>query len=156
MWCNDSSCRARSMNELKFPSCMWNWLIAVFCLLLAGGVFRWQARRHQQWREEIERHYREEASRRQSEVIAQFQIRQQALFNGMIEGVLLLDGQGRVVMINESLRKVFDPVSDVGGQTIMEAFRWHELAALAVRLQKEKNISEAELEIHRVKRRSWQ
>ena len=38
----------------------------------------------------------------------------------------------------------------------MEAFRWHELAALAARLPEEKNISEAELEIHRVTRRSLQ
>ena len=59
-------------------------------------------------------------------------------------------------MINESLRKFFGLTADIHGQTIMEAFRWHELAALAARLQKEKNISEVELEIHRVTRRCWQ
>ena len=58
----------------------------------------------------------------------------------MIEGVLLLDQHGRVRMINESLRKFFGVAADVRGQTIMEAFRWHELAALAARLQQEKNI----------------
>src|SRR5208282_6617554 len=46
--------------------------------------------------------------------------------------------------------------TDIGGQTIMEAFRWHELAALAQRLQKEKNVSGAELEIFRLRRRCWQ
>jgi two-component system phosphate regulon sensor histidine kinase PhoR len=38
----------------------------------------------------------------------------------------------------------------------MEAFRWHELAALAARLQGDKKISDAELEIHRARRRFWQ
>jgi two-component system phosphate regulon sensor histidine kinase PhoR len=59
-------------------------------------------------------------------------------------------------MINESLRKYFDVTTDIRGLTIMEAFRWHEMAALAARLQREKKISDAELEIHRARRRFWQ
>src|ERR1019366_1349578 len=69
---------------------------------------------------------------------------------------LLLDRNGRVRMMNESLRKFFDLTADVRGQTIMEAFRWHELAALAVKLQREKNIFDAELELQRARRRCWQ
>ena len=90
------------------------------------------------------------------EIHRQFHSRQQALFNSMSEGILLLDRNGRVIMINESLRKFFDVAGDVRGQTIMEAFRWHELAALAARLQREKNIFDTELEIQRVRRRFWQ
>ena len=38
----------------------------------------------------------------------------------------------------------------------MEAFRWHELAALSERLPREKTISGVELELQRGGRRSWQ
>lgn len=137
-----------------------------FWLIIAGGLgvavavcaalLRRQAERHRQWRAEIEQRHAGETRRQQQESLNQFQVRQQALFNGMIEGVLLLDEQGRVQMINESLRKFFDLSTDIRGQTIMEAFRWHELAALAARLPVEKNITEADLEIHRATRRSLQ
>jgi len=135
---------------------MWTWLIIVAGVTAGLALWQWQARRQRQWRANLQREYDERTRRQQEELQAQFQIRQQALFNGMIEGVLLLDEQGRVQMINESLRKFFGLTADIHGQTIMEAFRWHELAALAARLPKEENITEAELEIHRLTRRSWQ
>jgi two-component system phosphate regulon sensor histidine kinase PhoR len=135
---------------------MRSWLIIAACLALVLALWWWQARRRRQWRASLERQYHEQARREQQHLHAQFQVRQQALFNGMIEGVLLLDEQGRVQMINESLRKFFGIATDIRGQTIMEAFRWHELAALAARLPAEKNITGAELEIHRVTRRSLQ
>ncbi len=95
-------------------------------------------------------------TRQREEIGGQFQARQQALFDSMIEGILLLDRSGRIQMFNESLRKYFDISTDIRGLTIIEAFRWHELAALATRLQREKKISDAELEIHRARRRFWQ
>jgi two-component system phosphate regulon sensor histidine kinase PhoR len=73
----------------------------------------------------------------------------------MIEGVLLLDADGRVQFLNDSLRKGFGLADDIRGQTIMEIFRWHELAALSERLPKEKVISGVELDIQRGVRRSW-
>jgi len=135
------------------------WIVAAvlaLALLAAAGMLRFQALRHRSEREELERHQAGQTRRQQQEFLDQFQARQQALFNGMVEGVLLLDPHGRVQMVNESLRKFFDLTGDIRGQTIMEAFRWHELAALATRLAVEKNITEAELEIHRVTRRSLQ
>ncbi len=62
---------------------------------------------------------------------------QQALFNSMIEGVLLLDHDGRVQMFNQSLERLFGLGQDIRGKTIMEAFRLHELSTLVNRLQKE-------------------
>jgi two-component system phosphate regulon sensor histidine kinase PhoR len=132
------------------------WLIFSVCLTVTLVLLRWQAGRHRQARAVLQHQHREQLHRKQEQLQAQFQVRQQALFNGMIEGVLLLDKQGRVQMINESLRKFFDITADIRGQTIMEAFRWHELAALAARLPAEKNISEAELELHRATLRSLQ
>jgi two-component system, OmpR family, phosphate regulon sensor histidine kinase PhoR len=131
---------------------LWLGLIFAACVMLLL-TFLW---RQAHWQANVARQYTEDARREQQAVYAQFEVRQQALFNGMIEGVLLLDQQGRVQMVNESLRKSFDVAKDIRGQTIMEAFHWPELAKLAARLQSEKNISDAELEIHRPFRRFLQ
>ena len=122
----------------------------------AGALLRGQSLRHQRERARAEQDHHRALELLREQMNGQFQSRQQALFNSMSEGILLLDRHGRVKMMNESLRKFFDVTTDVLGQTIMEAFRWHELAALAVKLQREKNIFEAELGIQRVRRRCWQ
>ncbi len=134
---------------------MW-WSLSCLVLLAAGAVVRWQALRHRRTLAGAQQEHQRALLEQQEEIHRQFHSRQQALFNSMSEGILLLDRNGRVSMINESLRKFFDVTGDVRGQTIMEAFRWHELAALAARLQREKNIFDTELEIQRVRRRFWQ
>jgi two-component system phosphate regulon sensor histidine kinase PhoR len=134
---------------------MWPYVV-FFSSVLAAALLRWQALRHRGERVRAGQEHRLELERQREENRLQYESRQQSLFNSMSEGVLLLDHQGRVRMINESLRRFFDVTTDVRGQTIMEAFRWHELAGLAVRLQREGNIVDAELEIQRVRRRCWQ
>jgi two-component system phosphate regulon sensor histidine kinase PhoR len=132
----------------------------VLILAACAGVLcleHWRlGRRH---REELARTRRElaEAAREQErQVEAQSKARQETLFNSMIEGVLLLDTDGRVEWVNQSLREGCGLAENIKGQTIMEAFRWHELAALSERLPKEKTISGVELELQRGGRRSWQ
>jgi two-component system, OmpR family, phosphate regulon sensor histidine kinase PhoR len=135
---------------------MWWYLSWLGMALAAGAVLRWQSLRHRQERARAEQEHHDALTQRQEEIQRQFQSRQQALFNSMREGILWLDRHGRVRMMNESLRTFFDVTADVRGQTIMEAFRWHELALLSAKLQREKNIFDAELEIQRVSRRCWQ
>ncbi|HWD21254.1 MAG TPA: ATP-binding protein [Verrucomicrobiae bacterium] len=130
---------------------MWPVLFAAGCVGLIILLFRRYERRLAEMRGQVDRAFAEVAEK-QRELHRQFQSQQQALFNSMIEGMLLLDDHGRVQLVNESLRKLLETASDLRGQTIMEAFRWHELAALSARLKQEKNVSE-ELEIHRVARR---
>jgi two-component system, OmpR family, phosphate regulon sensor histidine kinase PhoR len=135
---------------------MW-WLPSWLGLAVAAAaLLRFQVLRHRRKIALADLEHRRALQEQQEEFHRQFQARQQALFNSMSEGVLLLDRQGRVRMINDSLRKFFDVTADVRGQTILEAFRWHELAALAAKLQREKNIVDAELEIQRARRRCWQ
>jgi two-component system phosphate regulon sensor histidine kinase PhoR len=135
---------------------MWWWIVLVVAAALAAALLRWQSMRHRKERIESGRAAAEALAGQREELGGQFQARQQALFNSMIEGILLLDRSGRIQMINESLRKYFDVSTDIHGLTIMEAFRWHELAALAARLQRDRKISGAELEIHRARHRFWQ
>jgi two-component system phosphate regulon sensor histidine kinase PhoR len=48
----------------------------------------------------------------------------------MVEGVLLLDRDGRVVLANQALKKMMGVSSDPVGKTVMESLRWHELPEL--------------------------
>jgi two-component system, OmpR family, phosphate regulon sensor histidine kinase PhoR len=135
---------------------MWWWIVLVVAAAVLAILARWRSLRHQDQLDECRRASGEALARQRQEIGAQFQDRQQALFNSMIEGILLLDRSGRIQMYNDSLRKYFDITTDIRGLTIMEAFRWHELAALAARLLQDRKISDAELEIHRARRRFWQ
>ncbi len=135
---------------------MWSYLSWVGLALAAGALWRWQAVRHRRELDRLTQEHERALAGQRDGIFRQFQSRQQALFDSMSEGVLWLDSQARVRMMNESLRTFFDVTADVTGQTIMEAFRWHELAALTVRLQEEKSIFDAELEIQRARRRCWQ
>jgi two-component system phosphate regulon sensor histidine kinase PhoR len=135
---------------------MWWFLSCLGLVVAAGAILRWQAARHRREQARAAQEHEQALTEQREEIHRQFQSRQQALFNSMSEGILWLDRHGRVRMMNESLRTFFDVTADVRGQTIMEAFRWHELAALAARLQQEKNIFDAELEIQRMRRRCWQ
>lgn len=73
---------------------------------------------------------------------------QTALFNSMVEGFLLLDASGRVVTHNRSLVEMFDITGDIRGQSMMEAFRMHELLAVAERVRKESQVTGIELNLH--------
>ncbi len=78
---------------------------------------------------------------------AQTEAEQHALFNSMAEGLLVLDREGHVQLVNRSLEEFFGLKSDVRGQTIMEAFRLQELAAVAKRLPAERIVQGQELQL---------
>ena len=104
----------------------------------------------------LQRQLFDEIKARQYQEHAQSQAQQQALFNSMIEGVLLLDQDGRVQMVNQSLELLFGLDKDIRGQTIMEAFRLHELSALVSRLLKEGTVLGSELELPGLESRCFQ
>jgi two-component system phosphate regulon sensor histidine kinase PhoR len=133
----------------------WPLLILAACAALLWFQHRWLRRRHRAEMDRAARQFAQTAGQREQSVRIESQGRLQTLFNSMIEGVLLLDADGRVQFLNDSLRKGFGLADDIRGQTIMEIFRWHELAALSERLPKEKVISGVELDIQRGVRRSW-
>jgi two-component system phosphate regulon sensor histidine kinase PhoR len=131
-------------------------LIVAACAALLGFQHWWLGRRHREEMARTRRDIAEAAREQERQVEAQSQAREQTLFNSMLEGVLLLDTDGRVQWVNDSLRKGCGLADNIRGQTIMEAFRWHELAALSERLPKEKTISGVELDLQRGVRRTWQ
>src|ERR1043166_3754427 len=66
----------------------------------------------------------------QRESTVQLRSQQEALFNSMVEGLLLLDQSGRIQMANHAFATLFELQIDIRGKTILEALRLHELAEL--------------------------
>jgi len=120
-------------------------------LALAGVVALhwWWRRRYARLRQEWieERQSLAVSRKRHDQEAIQKQAEQQALFNSMSEGVLILDPTGHVQLVNRSLQEFFGLRADVRGQTIMEAFRLQELAEVARRLTQERTVQAQELEL---------
>ena len=79
--------------------------------------------------------------------LSQFRAQQEALFNSMVEGVLVLDQRGRILLINRSLQQFFSLRADVRGRTMLEAFRLAELAELFRRVRRERMVQNFPLEL---------
>lgn len=131
------------------PSAKSIWPILVF---LAGVLiiliqFWWEERRRKTLQAEASRKFTEASLLQQRELHAQFQAQQQALFNSMIEGVLLVDQEHRVLMVNESLRHLFTFPAEIRGKPMAQVFRLPLLDGISERLNIEKKITDFELEL---------
>jgi len=113
-------------------------------LILAAAISLhfWWRRSFDALRRQLDEQQRslEDQKTRRDEEAAQIQAQQQAVFNSMVEGVLVLDADNRVELVNRSLKALFSLRADVTGQTIIEAFRVPELAELVKRLQEERTM----------------
>ncbi len=127
---------------------MWPALTFV-AIAAAVGLHAWWSRRHAAVERTLHEKQRALAdlTERHEQANLQKQAEQQALFNSMTEGVLVLDAGGRIQLANESLRKLFRLSKEVRGQTIMEAFRLQELAEVIRRLEEDGAVSGYELEL---------
>ena len=127
---------------------MWYVLIALLLAGLAGLHLWWKRRYHLL---EIQSEEKERAltvlRKEHDEIAGQRLAEQQALFNSMVEGVLVLDGRGRIELVNESLRAIFALTAEVRGQTVLEAFRLQELNGVVQRLQTERIVHDYEVEL---------
>ena len=120
-----------------------------FILAAAVALHLWWRRNLRVLRRTIEEQRRSLASQneQQNQAATQVHAQQQAVFNSMVEGVLVLDASGRVQIINQSLQRLFSLRNDVRGQTIIEAFRLPELADLVKHLQREHAMQACTLEL---------
>src|SRR5215475_14682652 len=79
----------------------------------------------------------------------QIQTQQEALFNSMVEGLLLLDEKGRIQLANRAFTTLFGVNTDIRSRTIMEALRLHELADVVETLGTEQQVIEHEFRMSR-------
>ena len=103
-------------------------------------------RRHQSQRTQEREEYTATMLRQQQQANSEAQARQQALFNSMVEGVLLLGSDGKIQLTNQSLAKLLDLTTDIREQPIAEALRWPALTDLVARVATENRAIETELE----------
>jgi two-component system phosphate regulon sensor histidine kinase PhoR len=127
---------------------MWTYLSG-FLLAIAVALHLWWRRRFLVLRQQLEALERSLPARQEQrdQAAAQIQAQQQAVFNSMVEGVLVLDGDGRVQLVNQSLQRLFSRAGEVRGQTIIEAFRLPELADLVKELRPDRPMESRTLEL---------
>ena len=125
---------------------MWPALTIFACLGLVALHFHWK-RRVDEARIKLAEQIGQNAGlqEQQQHALAQSQAQQQALFNSMVEGVLLLDAHERVRLVNQALERLFGLTGDIRGRTMMEALRLHELQELAGRVRAEGQVLGFEL-----------
>lgn len=132
------------------------WEILTFILaaaLVASNL--WWRRRSRAREEEAARLERAaEASDDERERAAERERAQQgALFDSMVEGVLLLDRENRVVLSNRALEELLGFTADIRGRTVIEAFRLNELQDIVNRTIIDGKVVGAELELPGLDRR---
>src|SRR5437764_10934700 len=113
--------------------------LAALLLVCLVAVHLWWRRRYAHCQAELAEKQKilQQQQAHQNEAVAEKQAQQEALFNSMAEGVLVLDRSGRIEIINQSLRRLCSLTADVRGQTILEAFRLQELARVVEQLRTE-------------------
>jgi two-component system phosphate regulon sensor histidine kinase PhoR len=100
-------------------------------------------------REDAERNRRdlaEQRSQREAELKEQSQ-RTAALFDRMVEGLIVVDAGGRIRLANKAAAGLFGFNAPAAGKTILEATRHHEVAAVVASLDREIEVLGHELRI---------
>lgn len=135
------------------------WPILTLLGLGAAGYFYWQGKRLAQELEAAVARQRDENSQlreQHQQTLAEEQAKLETLFNSMVEGVLVLDNQSRILLINHACERLFDLQGDIRKQTLMEALRLHELQNLAQRVTREGHVQGFELDLPGVENRCLQ
>ncbi|MCC7376444.1 MAG: hypothetical protein IT581_17425 [Verrucomicrobiales bacterium] len=127
---------------------MWTTL-AIIVIAGLAGFFLWERRRWRMADEDWQRRYeRWQATEQQLRAeIEHDRAGLVAVFDRMIEGLLILGPDRRVQWANLPLQRLFHLTIDVRGRTLMEALRRHELEELAERARLEGQAPGLELEI---------
>ena len=85
-------------------------------------------------------------SRREQELREQAQ-RTASLFDRMVEGLVVVDGGGRIRLANRAAQSLFCFEGQAAGKSVLEATRNHEVASVVARLDKELEVLGHELRI---------
>ena len=108
---------------------VWSTIIILLLLALLVAMQFW-------WRGKLRRVTEsaagelENLQRRLADAAVEHQAQQSAIFNSMVEGLLLLDERGRVQLANRAFKKLFEATDVVLGKSVLEVLRLHELAEM--------------------------
>jgi two-component system phosphate regulon sensor histidine kinase PhoR len=121
-------------------------------LFLFGGIalHLWWRSRYKQQTEVNEwlRRDRDQLKKERDEIRNEVDTQQNALFDSMVEGVLLLDEKGFIKHANQAILTLFNLEAErVIGRTIMESLRLHELEAMLNFLEHKNQIMGTEVKV---------
>jgi two-component system phosphate regulon sensor histidine kinase PhoR len=96
-----------------------------------------------------ERHTREIAALRSAHqsAVKEHESRLQSLLDSMIEGIVVLDSEGHVLLANHAAAELFGFSEPATGKALIETVRHHEVVTLADRLAKESSVLAYELRL---------
>ena len=127
---------------------MWPALTSLALLVAGLCLVAWQRSRRAADADRQRQRGEYESLRQQHEQARAHELaHQQALFNSMSEGVLVLDAEGRVRLVNQALERLLGISGDIRGRTVMEALRLHQVQALVNRTLVEGQVQDFELEL---------
>jgi two-component system phosphate regulon sensor histidine kinase PhoR len=116
-------------------------ILAVVAVVVVHSLWRQKFLRAQ----DVARAEIDQLKGREEQQTIQVRTQQEALFDSMIEGLLLLDADGRIQLANRAFMDLFDVTADVRGKTVLEVLRLHELTGLLQRVAAEKQVLDHEL-----------
>jgi len=116
------------------------WPILTIIAILAAITVNWGwSRRFARERRRLQVE-NEDLARRERETLVQARAEQEALFNSMAEGVVLLDEAGRIRLANRAFAELFRTTDNLPGKTLIEAMRRHEVTELLEKLGAEQSL----------------
>lgn len=132
---------------LEPPGIMWSLLTLLAAAAAVGIHLHWSRRLREARRAEAGLREELDALRKAiTESAARAEAGQQAIFDSMVEGILMLDSQGRVRTLNHAIERLFGVTrEDLIGRTLMEGLRMHEVAHVAARARVEGTVRGFEL-----------
>jgi len=127
------------------PIPVWPYLIIALLVVLAAWLL-WRLRRSRAEAQQL-RVQTTLLADRQRMAEQQARAQQAAVFNSMVEGLVLLDADGRIQIANRQFSRLFGAGENLAGKTIIEAARMHEVAELVDGLSAEQPVHGRELRL---------
>ena len=124
---------------------MWT-ILLILVLFVAIATAGWLRRQLQLARERHSRELADVRQQREAELRAQSE-RTAALFNRMVEGIIVVGTNGKIRIANRAAETLFNFAPPAVDRTVLEVIRHHEIAALVARLEREPEVLEHELRI---------
>ena len=123
--------------------------VAIFLLVACGALALGLWRERALLASATSRHQAELAKLRaqRDAELAEQALRTEALFDRMVEGLIVTDAAGRIRLANRAAGVLFGFELPAVGRTLLEVTRRHEVAAVVVRLQSEPEVLDHELRI---------
>jgi two-component system phosphate regulon sensor histidine kinase PhoR len=124
-------------------------IVLLLLALGAAGAAWWF--RDQLVREQLRQaaDFAAQTAQREAELAAQAE-RTAALFDRMVEGILVVGADGKIRLANRAAGALFGFAPPAAERTVLEATRHHEVAALVARLEREPEVLSHELRIEGV------